>query len=95
MTARVCIVEGNEMLVRMYRAIFSAMDCDVVHARTKEETLRLLDREKPGLFVIDERTEDGSGIDTMRAIRAQYAFATTPIIATVSAHPARTDDELK
>lgn len=94
MNRTVLIVDENEMLVRMYRSIFSAMECDVVHARTKRDTLRLLEHEQPELFVVDESLADGSAIDIVREIRAHGMFGKTPVIATFPAHSSRKDEDL-
>lgn len=85
MAANALIVEDNEMLVKIYRSIFSALNCSILHARTREDALRWLDNKKPDLIVVDERLADASGIETVRAIRARGHLADIPVIATVSA----------
>ncbi|MEO8249505.1 MAG: response regulator [Burkholderiales bacterium] len=95
MSGNALIVESNDMLVRMYRAIFSALDCSVVHARTREEARRLLRGASPNLIVVDERLADGLGIDAVREIRMNRDFLKTPIIATISRRGSVEDGDLR
>jgi DNA-binding response OmpR family regulator len=80
----VFVIEDNELLVKMYRVIFSALGCGVIHASTQSDAMRLLEDVHPDLFIVDDRLPDGSGADTTRAIRACNGFSRVPIIATVT-----------
>ena len=95
MTTHAFIVEGNELLVKMYRSVFRALNCDVAHARTGADALRRLDGEQPDLIIVDECLADISGIETMRAIRALGQLVDTPLIATIPARSTLGKDELR
>lgn len=78
----VFIIEDNELLVKMYRTIFGAMGFGVVHASTQGDAKHLFEASRPDLFIVDD--DDGTGVDTLRAIRARYDFADVPVITTVT-----------
>lgn len=77
----VFVIEDNELLVQMYRAIFGAMGFGVVHASTKEDARPLFEMSQPDLFIVDD---DGSGVEATREMLACNGLAHVPIIATVS-----------
>lgn len=96
MSTNAFIVEDSEMLVKMYRSIFKALNCNVAHARTGADALRRLDGRQPDLIIVDECLVDLSGIETIRAIRAHDQLIDTPLIATISARSAlAVRDELR
>lgn len=79
---QVFVIEDNELLVKMYRAIFGAMGVGVVHASTERDARHLFEHSKPALFIVDD--DKGTGLDALREIRSRDGFADVPVIATVS-----------
>ena len=80
MRPAVLAIEDNDLIMKIYKAIFNGLGCRVTPARTVAEGLTLLVRERPDLIVVDFRLPDGSGIDATRAIRASADCKDTPII---------------
>ena len=87
------VIEDNELLVKMYRAIFGAMGVGVVHASTQRDARHLFGHGKPALFIVDD--DKGTGFDALREIRARDGFADVPVIATVSDTSEQLADELQ
>jgi two-component system cell cycle response regulator DivK len=80
MSRTVMVVEDNELLVGIYKALVALLDCRLIHARTVKQALELLATVQPDLVVLDLRLPDGTGIEVIRAIRAREEFKTIPIV---------------
>ena len=63
----------------------------ISEATSVEQALDLLQREKPDLLLLDIRLGDGSGLDVIRAMRADPAFDQVPALAITA--QAMKDDE--
>lgn len=53
----------------------------ISEAASVEQALDLLQQEKPDLLLLDIRLGDGSGLDVIRAVRADPAFDQVPALA--------------
>jgi two-component system, cell cycle response regulator DivK len=91
---KVLVIEDNDLIMKIYRAIFQQLACRVTPARTIAEALALLTHEQPDLIVVDLWLPDGSGIDATRAIRAQADLKDTPLIV-VTTGAASSEDEAR
>jgi len=60
----------------------------VVEARTGDEALEAVRRERPDLLLLDAIMPRRTGIDVLRALRADAATAATPVVM-LSAHPTK------
>lgn len=63
----------------------------ISEAASVEQALELLRQEKPDLLLLDIRLGDGSGLDVIRAVRADPAFDQVPALAITA--QAMKDDE--
>lgn len=63
----------------------------ISEAVSVEQALDLLQHEKPDLLLLDIRLGDGSGLDVIRAVRADPAFDQVPALAITA--QAMKDDE--
>lgn len=63
----------------------------ISEAASVEQALALLQQEKPDLLLLDIRLGDGSGLDVIRAVRADPAFDQIPALAITA--QAMKDDE--
>lgn len=63
----------------------------ISEATSVEQAMDLLAREKPDLLLLDIRLGDGSGLDVIRAVRADPAFDQIPALAITA--QAMKDDE--
>lgn len=63
----------------------------ISEAASVEQALALLQQEKPDLLLLDIRLGDGSGLDVIRAVRADPAFDQVPALAITA--QAMKDDE--
>jgi CheY-like chemotaxis protein len=63
----------------------------ISEAVSVEQALALLQHEKPDLLLLDIRLGDGSGLDVIRAVRADPAFDQVPALAITA--QAMKDDE--
>ena len=63
----------------------------ISEASSVEQALVLLQHEKPDLLLLDIRLGDGSGLDVIRAVRADPAFDQVPALAITA--QAMKDDE--
>jgi DNA-binding response OmpR family regulator len=94
MSKHVLIIDDNELLVKMYRSIFRAMQCSVAHASTMTDALNLLSTTRADLVILDDRLAHGS-TEVSRDLRSRLAATKTPIIATVSRPKASNQEAMR
>ncbi len=80
MSAKVLVVEDEAPLAEMLRYNLESEGFRVAHAETGEETLILLDEERPDLVVLDWMLPGVSGIELCRRLRSMTNSRTIPII---------------
>jgi two-component system cell cycle response regulator DivK len=77
----VLIVEDNERNLKLVRDVLQAKGYATLEAATAEEGLRLARERAPGLILMDIHLPGMSGIEALKALRAQSATASIPVIA--------------
>jgi CheY-like chemotaxis protein len=78
---KILLIEDEEVLLRMYQEKFNRSGFDVVIARTSEEGIELVEKEKPDLIVLDIILPNKSGIHFLEKIRGEKKeFDNIPII---------------
>ena len=77
----VLIVEDNERNLELVRDILQARGHDTLEARTAEEGLKIAHAQNPQLILMDVQLPGMSGIEALKALRAEPATARIPIVA--------------
>lgn len=78
--ARIVIIEDHPVLISVYRNKFVAEGFEVEIASDGESGLRLIDRVKPNLVVLDLAMPKVNGLEVLRRLRAHPSFETLPVI---------------
>lgn len=74
------IADDDEDILTLVQLRLARSGYDVVVARDGEEALQLAREHRPDLAVLDWMMPKASGIDVLRAIRADPAIADTPVV---------------
>jgi two-component system cell cycle response regulator DivK len=77
----VLIVEDNERNLKLVRDVLQAKGYATLEAGTAEEGLELARERAPGLILMDIHLPGMSGIEALKALRAEVATASIPVIA--------------
>lgn len=77
----VLIVEDNERNLKLVRDVLQAKGYATIEAGTAEEGLELARSRAPGLILMDIHLPGMSGIEALKALRAEPATAGIPVIA--------------
>lgn len=86
----ILLVEDDDTNRKLVRIILGG-GYRISEAVSVEQALALLQHEKPDLLLLDIRLGDGSGLDVIRAVRADPAFDRVPALAITA--QAMKDDE--
>lgn len=89
-TKHILLVEDDDTNRKLVRIVLGD-GYRISEAVSVEQALDLLQREKPDLLLLDIRLGDGSGLDVIRAVRADPAFDQVPALAITA--QAMKDDE--
>ena len=92
MQPEVLVIEDNDLITQIYKAIFHELGCCVMSARTIADAQTLLTQERPDLIIMDLRLPDGSGIDATRAIRGQPDLKNIPVIVITDGSPSSEEE---
>jgi CheY-like chemotaxis protein len=77
----ILIVEDNEPSRMLVRDVLEATGFRTVEATTAEDGIRLAKEARPGLILMDIHLPGMSGIDALRALRADPATRAIPVMA--------------
>lgn len=86
----ILLVEDDDTNRKLVRIVLGG-GYRISEAVSVEQALALLQQEKPDLLLLDIRLGDGSGLDVIRAVRADPAFDQVPALAITA--QAMKDDE--
>jgi two-component system cell cycle response regulator DivK len=75
------IVEDNERNLELVRDILQAKGYSTLEAGTAEEGLEIAQRQVPDLILMDIQLPGMSGIEGLRALRAEPVTAGIPVVA--------------
>ena len=89
-TKHILLVEDDDTNRKLVRIVLGD-GYRISEASSVEQALVLLQHEKPDLLLLDIRLGDGSGLDVIRAVRADPAFDQVPALAITA--QAMKDDE--
>jgi CheY-like chemotaxis protein len=87
----ILLVEDDDINRKLVRIVLGGGHYRISEAVSVEQALALLQHEKPDLLLLDIRLGDGSGLDVIRAVRADPAFDQIPALAITA--QAMKDDE--
>jgi len=87
----ILLVEDDDTNRKLVRIVLGGARYRISEAASVEAALALLQHEKPDLLLLDIRLADGSGLDVIRAMRADPAFDQVPALAITA--QAMKDDE--
>jgi len=77
----ILIVEDNEKNLKLVRDVLQAKGYATLEAGTAEEGLELARAHRPRLILMDIHLPGMSGIEALKALRAEAATASIPVIA--------------
>jgi two-component system, cell cycle response regulator DivK len=77
----ILIVEDNDKNMKLVRDVLQAKGYDTLEAGTGEDGVRLAAQRKPDLVLMDIQLPGISGIDALRALRADPQTARIPVVA--------------
>ncbi|MGH8648518.1 MAG: response regulator [Burkholderiales bacterium] len=77
----ILIVEDNEKNLKLVRDVLQVKGYDTIEAGTAEDGLKLARARKPDLILMDIQLPGMSGIDALKALRADPATAAIPVVA--------------
>jgi len=77
----ILIVEDNEKNLKLVRDVLQVKGYETVDAGTAENGLRLARERKPSLILMDIQLPGMSGVDALKALRAEPETAGIPVVA--------------
>lgn len=87
----ILLVEDDDTNRKLIRVILGSKRYRIQEAMSAEQALEMLRDAKPDLLLLDIRLGEGSGLDVIRAVRADPAFDEVPAVAITA--QAMKDDE--
>jgi len=85
------LVEDDDTNRKLVRVILAGKRYRIREATSAEQALEMLRAEKPDLLLLDIRLGDSSGLDVIRAVRADPAFDDVPAVA-ITAQAMKNDE---
>lgn len=76
----VLLVDNRGLFRDAARTVSRRTDCDILTAQSGTAALATARRERPNLILLDAEMEGMSGIDVCRVLKADKAFAHTPVV---------------
>ncbi|MCC7486682.1 MAG: response regulator [Burkholderiales bacterium] len=86
----ILIVEDNEKNLKLVRDVLQVKGYETVDAGTGEDGVRVAREKKPDLVLMDIQLPGMSGIDALKALRADPETAAIPVVA-ITASVMQTD----
>jgi two-component system, cell cycle response regulator DivK len=77
----ILIVEDNEKNLKLVRDVLQVKGYETVDAGTAEGGLKITKERMPALILMDIQLPGMSGIDALKALRADPATASIPVVA--------------
>ncbi len=77
----ILIVEDNEKNLKLVRDVLQVKGYETIDAGTAEDGLKLALERKPNLILMDIQLPGMSGVDALKALRAEPETAGMPVIA--------------
>jgi two-component system cell cycle response regulator DivK len=77
----ILIVEDNEKNLKLVRDVLQVKGYETLEAGTGEEGLKIARERMPALILMDIQLPGMSGIDALKALRADSATAAIPVVA--------------
>jgi two-component system cell cycle response regulator DivK len=77
----ILIVEDNEKNLKLVRDVLQVKGYSTVEAGTAEDGLKIARDQKPALILMDIQLPGMSGIEALKALRANPATAAIPVVA--------------
>ena len=87
----ILLVEDDDINRKLVRVILGGKRYRILEASSVAQALEFLKNGKPDLLLLDIRLGDGSGLDVIRAVRADSSFDHIPVVAITA--QAMKDDE--
>lgn len=87
----ILLVEDDDTNRKLVRVILGSKRYRIREAKSAEQALEMLRDAKPDLLLLDIRLGEGSGLDVIRAIRADPAYDDVPVVA-ITAQAMKNDE---
>ena len=82
MKEKILIIDDEEMLIQMTKSILKKRGFRITACLTAEESLPLIEKEKPDLIILDYLLPGKNGIELCREIKSHPATSGIPILMT-------------
>jgi signal transduction histidine kinase/ActR/RegA family two-component response regulator len=79
--ARVLVVDDNPLNLAVIQGLLEVRGIDPIVARSGQEAVAVVSRERPQLVLMDIQMPDCNGFEALAQIRAQESLAAIPIVA--------------
>ena len=87
----ILLVEDDDTNRKLVRVILRGKRYRILEAESAEQALAMLRDDKPDLLLLDIRLGESSGLEVVRAIRADPAFDEVPVVA-ITAQAMKNDE---
>jgi two-component system cell cycle response regulator DivK len=84
MTAKILLVEDNEQNRYLATFLLEKSGYSVIYARTGKEALRLAQKEKPDLVLMDIQIPEMDGYEAAKQLRTLPGLESVPVVAVTS-----------
>ena len=92
MPKKILIVEDNPQNMKLVLLTLQSRGYELIEATDGEEALKMADREKPDLILMDIQIPKIDGLEVTRRLKQMPAFSHTPVIA-LTAHAMKGDEQ--
>ena len=90
----ILIVEDNEKNLKLMRDLLQVKGYQTIEAETDEDGVRLARSSKPNLILMNIQPPGMSGVEALKALRAEPETSTIPVIATSASFMQRDRQEI-
>lgn len=81
MTSKLLYIEDNPLNMRLVRKLLKHLDIEVLEAMDGITGLRMAQKEKPDIILVDINLPGISGLEVVMRLRLTSGFSQTPIVA--------------
>ena len=92
MSAKVLIVEDNELNMKLFHDLLEAHGIDTIQTNSGRDVLEIARRDRPDLILMDIQLPEVSGLDVTKWLKADADLKSIPVIA-VTAFAMKGDEQ--
>jgi two-component system, cell cycle response regulator DivK len=92
MSAKVLVVEDNELNMKLFHDLLEAHGIATIQTRNGKDVMEIARRERPDLILMDIQLPEVSGLDVTKWLKADADLKSIPVIA-VTAFAMKGDEQ--